>query len=159
MGYGHFASITADILARKGEARPWPMPDAGSDAKRDDAKADGQNAKDGQIESRAVRGAPVPPRVAAGAALPPSVVVRPPAPAPAAAPALTSQPVPAVRKCTIRMSAHDFERLGIVAVKDDTTRQHLLQQALAQFLDEKEKQYRSACRCMAAEPCGACDQP
>jgi hypothetical protein len=55
------------------------------------------------------------------------------------------------------MSAHDFERLGIIAVKDDTTRQHLLQRALADFLAAKEKQYRPGCRCMAAEGCGACE--
>jgi hypothetical protein len=117
MTYGRFAAITADLLARKGEARAWQI-------------------------------APPPaPR--------PGVTTPPPMVAPAAPPKVPS--VPAVRKCVIRMSAHDFERLGIIAVKDDTTRQHLLQRALADFLAAKEKQYRPGCRCMAAEGCGACE--
>src|SRR6185369_13966285 len=41
------------------------------------------------------------------------------------------------RACSIRMSAHDYERLGILAVKKDTTRQHLLKEALAEFLAAK----------------------
>ena len=48
------------------------------------------------------------------------------------------------------MSVHDFERLGILAVKTDTTRQQLLKEALAQFLDAKAKDFGCACL-------GACD--
>jgi hypothetical protein len=33
------------------------------------------------------------------------------------------------KSCSIRLSAHDYERLGILAVKKDTTRQQLLKQA------------------------------
>ncbi len=77
-------------------------------------------------------------------------------PPPVAAPVMTPRTA-AHHRCTIRMSAHDFQRLGIVAVKDGTTRQHLLQQALADFLVAKEREYRAQCRCMAAAPCGACD--
>jgi hypothetical protein len=122
MSYGRFAAITSELLARKGEARAWPI-------------------------------APPP-------ALPrPDVLPPPPIVAPAMKAAPPVMPPPAVRKCSIRMSAHDFERLGIIAVKDDTTRQHLLQQALADLLAMKEKQYRPGCLCMAAAPCGACEAP
>jgi hypothetical protein len=120
MSYGRFAAITSDLLARKGEARAWPI-------------------------------AP-PPELPRPDVLPPPPVI-----ASGAVPPIA--PPPAVRKCVIRMSAHDFERLGIIAVKDDTTRQHLLQRALADFLAVKEKQYRPGCRCMAAAPCGACETP
>ena len=41
------------------------------------------------------------------------------------------------RTCSIRISAHDFERLGILAVKKDTTRQQLLKEALTEFLAAK----------------------
>jgi hypothetical protein len=130
MSYGRFAAITSELLARKGEARAWPI-------------------------------APPPERPR------PDVLPPPPIVAPAmkavstakAAPPVMPPPPPAVRKCSIRMSAHDFERLGIIAVKDDTTRQHLLQQALADLLAMKEKQYRPGCLCMAAAPCGACEAP
>ena len=49
------------------------------------------------------------------------------------------------RVCSIRMSAHDFERLGILAVKKDTTRQQLLKEALAEFLAAKALDYGCAC--------------
>ena len=55
------------------------------------------------------------------------------------------------RACSIRMSAHDFERLGILAVKKDTTRQQLLKEALAEFLAAKAQDYGCACL-------GACNQ-
>jgi len=55
------------------------------------------------------------------------------------------------RSCSVRMSAHDFERLGILAVKSDSTRQQLLKDALAHFLASKAQDY--ACACL-----GACDR-
>src|ERR1700742_481880 len=55
------------------------------------------------------------------------------------------------RSCSVRMSPHDFERLGILAVKSGGTRQQLLKDALAQFLASKAQDY--ACACL-----GACDR-
>ena len=49
------------------------------------------------------------------------------------------------RSCSIRMSAHDYERLGILAIKSDSTRQQLLKDALAEFLAAKAKDYGCAC--------------
>ena len=49
------------------------------------------------------------------------------------------------RACSLRMSAHDYERLGILAVKGGVKRQDLLKAALAQFLDSKAKEYGCAC--------------
>src|ERR1700729_1512004 len=64
--------------------------------------------------------------------------IRPPTPAP--------PPLPPVkdRSCSVRMSAHDYERLGILAVKSGVTRQQLLKDALAQFLADKERDYGCA---------------
>lgn len=128
MSATRFAPITAALLAVKGEARPWGAPDAVTPAFSRDA-----------LSSTVPLSAPL------------STV-----PPPVAAPVMTPR-MAAHHRCTIRMSAHDFQRLGIVAVKDGTTRQHLLQQALADFLAAKEREYRAQCRCMAAAPCGACD--
>jgi hypothetical protein len=55
------------------------------------------------------------------------------------------------RSCSVRMSAHDYERLGILAVKSGVRRQQLLKDALAQFLAGKAQDY--ACACL-----GACDR-
>jgi hypothetical protein len=49
------------------------------------------------------------------------------------------------------MSVHDYERLGILAVKSDVTRHQLLKDALAQFLADKAQDYGCACL-------GACDR-
>jgi hypothetical protein len=58
------------------------------------------------------------------------------------------------RACSIRMSAHDYERLGILAVKKDTTRQQLLKEALAEFLAAKAQDYGCACLGACNSDCG-----
>jgi hypothetical protein len=107
MSAAKFASITAGLLARKGEAQPW-------------AQEDGKIPLAWRSEPRA-----------AGAAPPP--------------------PPPKEKSCSVRMSVQDYERLGILAVKSAMTRQQLLKDALAQFLDGKARDY--ACACL-----GACDR-
>ena len=49
------------------------------------------------------------------------------------------------RSCAVRMSAHDYERLGILAIKSDSSRQQLLKDALAEFLASKAQDYGCAC--------------
>lgn len=52
------------------------------------------------------------------------------------------------------MSAHDYERLGILAVKADVTRQQLLKQALEEFLASRAAQYGCACLGACNSNCG-----
>jgi len=60
-------------------------------------------------------------------------------------------PPPAKEKsCSVRMSPHDFERLGILAIKTGASRQQLLKDALAEFLASRADDY--GCYCL-----GACD--
>jgi len=59
------------------------------------------------------------------------------------------------RTCSIRMSTRDFERLGILAVKKNSTRQQLLKDALAEFLAAKALDYGCACLSNSG---GACNQ-
>ena len=58
------------------------------------------------------------------------------------------------RSCSIRMSAHDYERLGILAVKCDSTRQQLLKDALAEFLGARAQDYGCACLGACNSNCG-----
>lgn len=124
---GKFASITANLLARKGEARPWA-------ALNDDLAA-----------------APPPPAVqpSFAAPLPPPTPVRP---------AVAAPPPPPIehkdKSCAIRMSAHDFERLGILAVKQGVPRQQILKQALSDFLAARAAQYGCACLGACNNSCG-----
>ena len=60
-------------------------------------------------------------------------------------------PPPAREKsCSIRMSAHDFERLGILSIKTGASRQQLLKDAVSEFLASRADDY--GCYCL-----GACD--
>jgi hypothetical protein len=119
MNRPQFASITADLLARKGEARPW----------------DAANSSSAFMPVSPPAPAAPPPVIAA----PPTIARAPeprlasPAPmvAPAAAPAA---PRETMKKCAIRISDRDYERLGLLAVKRNTTRQKLLQDAVEQLL-------------------------
>jgi hypothetical protein len=113
MSLGKYAHITADLLARKGEARPWPA----------------LTRAEEMPEHRPWRPAVAPP---------------PPTP-----------PEIKERNCAIRMSAHDYERLGILAVKADVTRQHLLKQALEEFLASRAAQYGCACLGSCNSNCGS----
>ena len=112
MSNGKYANITAELLARKGEARPWPA-------------------------LTAVEEMPRPWRPA---------VSSPPPPPP---------PEIKERNCAVRMSAHDYERLGILAVKADLTRQQLLKQALEEFLAARAAQYGCACLGACNSNCGS----
>jgi hypothetical protein len=141
MTHSKFASITASLLARKGEARPWtdPLPKKSLSWKDD--------------EGLPLADEPITP--------PPFVEVRPtsvqPAPRPCDEPEFSdlSVPEPArpfdperIKKCTIRMSFIDYERLGIIAVKKNVTRQHLLHEALERCFQMAVEEYRQDCACL-----------
>jgi hypothetical protein len=112
MSHGKYAHITADLLARKGEARPWP------------ALTRAEEVPEYRPWRPAVAPPPPPPEIKE-------------------------------RNCAFRMSAHDYERLGILAVKADVTRQHLLKQALEEFLASRAAQYGCACLGSCNSNCGS----
>lgn len=67
-------------------------------------------------------------------------------------------PPPAKEKsCSIRMSAHDFERLGILSIKTGTSRQQLLKDALSEFLASRADDYGCYCLGSCDNDCGKAD--
>ena len=104
MSSAKFASITASLLARKGEAQPWNNNSLGT-----------QEAEKAPLAWHAPRAVAAPP------------------------------PLAKDKSCAVRMSARDYERLGILAVKSGVSRQQLLKDALEQFLGGKAKDYGCAC--------------
>jgi len=58
------------------------------------------------------------------------------------------------KSCAVRMSAHDYERLGILAVKSNSSRQQLLKDALAAFLETRARQLSCACLGACERNCG-----
>lgn len=151
-----FASITSSLLARKGEAQPWshtgvhpgvhpslqPAVRAGLHT---GAPTTSLNAGVHSGARAAVRGSDN-----ATMSDPPEkfdLPWRPYEPDAAVEP-----PAAKERTCSIRISAHDYERLGILAVKCDSTRQQLLKDALAQFLDARARDF--GCACLNMGGCG-----
>ena len=112
MSSAKFASITAGLLARKGEAQPW------NNMGNSLGNGLGNAAQEAEKVPLAWRA--------------PRAVAAPPPPA-------------KDKSCAVHMSAHDYERLGILAVKSGVSRQQLLKDALAQFLAGKAKDYGCAC--------------
>jgi len=103
-----FASITAELLARKGEAKPW------------------NGAEPETIKK-------------------PLAWEKPP---------IAARAAPDVHKCTLRINQHDFERLGILAVKQGKTRHRLLQEAVERLLTMITEDYGPGCRCLGAASAG-----
>ena len=129
MRQGKFAPITAALLARKGEARPWgydgaegtPQPNAGffSPHATAPSPAHEEHAND---------------------ASPPPVAIA------------FSQTGDGMRRLTLRVSQADYERLGLIAAKRDLTRQRLLHRMLEDFLAGAAHEYGAQCGCIG----GAC---
>ncbi len=169
-----FASLHSNILARKGDARPWNGPIArhGAAMQDDDlprfqpAPSTFQPTTEPLFATpkaaapRAPKPEPVPPAPRPAVTEPSFAEVKPAAvrPAPAACDEmefsdLSAEPARAydperIKKCTIRMSFIDYERLGIIAVKRNVTRQHLLHEALDRCFAMAAEEYRKDCSCL-----------
>jgi hypothetical protein len=206
-GSSKFAQLHANILARKGEARPWEEPANKMQWQREPKQAlppgsavytppPFQPTQKPLFEAIAPRPAGVPEsrpvvppfEIKAVAATPEPIVAAPAqiAPASFAVPAFVAEPAEPdfaevhatmvrrrpksvdemefsdmsasepsrpydpekIKKCTIRMSFIDYERLGIIAVKKNVTRQHLLHEALERCFVMAAEEYSKDCNCV-----------
>jgi hypothetical protein len=185
MNSGKFASLHSNILARKGDARPWNGPIAKHGVTVDDdelprfqpAPSTFQPTTEPLFSPAQKPAAPKPampaPRAAKVEAATASLATRPePAPSFIEVKPAAVQPAPAavdemefsdlsaeptrgydperIKKCTIRMSFIDYERLGIIAVKRNVTRQHLLHEALERCFTLAAEEYRKDCSCLGS---------
>jgi hypothetical protein len=83
---------------------------------------------------------------------PPPVLAVPP-PRAVAVPSLSAAAPDQMKRCTVKLSQRDYERLGIMAVKKDITRQQFLQSALSRVLDELAREFPTGCSCIGGN-CG-----
>jgi len=157
MNRPRYAPITSSLLVRKGEAKPWQVP--GHDefatvpenivpvkSEHHFTDEELQSATDYQHWKRAreaeqrphdLRHTPPPPR-------------REHHPAPA--PALHDTDEHS-KRLTLRLTPAEYERLGIIGVKRDMTRQQLLRHAIDCYLAAAKAEYQSACGCLAGDGC------
>ena len=126
MSQTRFTPITSSLLARKGDAVPSAMPHDAEDTQQQFwARADAQDPT------------PQVPR--------PRQAVTPPGPPEPGKP----------HKMVVTLSAIEFEKLGIAAVKKCVTRHQIVRTALDLHLERLKREY-GGCGCMAVE--GGCTE-
>lgn len=130
MSVGNFASLTAGLLARKGEAKPSPI-----------------MASENFPFAQRVTRTPVDAPVSAGPALQSKLRELP-------SPSTVADVPVKLRRMFLQLSAKEYEALGLVAVKKGTTPQHLLRQALHDCVAEFVEQSNGSCHCIRFN----CDQ-
>lgn len=124
MSRSKFASVTAELLSRKGQARPW-----------------------------------LPPEPALHAAPPQIVPLEPEEDGAAGEPAPEVHVVHEMRReryvkrCSLRLSPCEYQRLGILAVKRNLTRQQVLRYAIEEYLAAIEMEFGDSCGCLAGHEC------
>ncbi len=60
-----------------------------------------------------------------------------------------------IRRCTLRLTPCEYERLGIIAVKRNTSRQQILRLAIEEYLAAIELEYGRECGCLGGRSCRA----
>jgi hypothetical protein len=157
MSRHRFAPITSNLLVRKGEAKPWQMPSSDLDGFLDFAPSpqkfaeapedDYRLAPDYQRWEKALKPKPV-------FEAKPAFETKP---AFQAKPAIETKPKRHVetvvlddhgKRCSIKLTHEEYERLGIIAVKKDMSRQQVLRKAIENYLEAARKEFQSQCGCL-----------
>ena len=123
MAARHFAPMTAELLARKGEARPVGA---------------------SPLVEYAVRREPRP-------VAPPASPARTERPVNGGAFLADVAPSAHAHRISLTLTKSEFERLGIAAVKKGVNRQRLFRMAIDHYLEKLGNDYRANCQCMSAD--------
>ena len=151
MNGGKFASLTAELLVRKGEARPsqvvnFPLPHALAPRQRrgqtEEPAAGHALAENEPREERAPAEEPKP-----AASCREANCGKPPPPTPPGKP----------RRLMVTLTATEFETLGHMGVKKGATRHQLLRNALDEYMALLGEEFGGDCQCIYTG-C-SCDNP
>jgi hypothetical protein len=152
-----FTPMTAELLARKGEARPFNLLSTGeaSIVRRDVVQEFDASAHAFPLRKAAdAKGSSTHPEK-------PSEINGAPTPAPHANPLFgagnfSAGKLSAGRRHSVSVHVTDgeFERLALIAVKKRVNRQQLLRLAIDHYLEKLAHEYRADCRCISAS--GSC---
>ncbi|HKD21076.1 MAG TPA: hypothetical protein VKB71_03635 [Rhizomicrobium sp.] len=178
MNRSRFASVTSGLLVRKGEAKPWQMPGSEIAALRsappthhfaataDDESFHEEERRQAHLaeEERTAAQDYLNWKRAQDAAL----AAERRASSPADIDVAQADPAIAMhfhhdhaheeysKRCTLRLSSAEYERLGIIGVKREMTRQQILRHAIDTYLDQAKNEYQASCGCLAGECRGDC---
>jgi len=139
MNGSRFASITADLLARKGEAIPSPLAKPTLDW-HNPLRMNGFRPEPAP--------APAPMHIAAPETPPPAGIAHSTIP-------MEEHHHP--RRIQIGLSEEDHERLRIVAARREISRQQAVREALSEYFEKLGHDYRDECRCISGG--GSCAKP
>jgi hypothetical protein len=135
MSISKFASITSSLFARKGEARPWEEPETTVGERWLEEFPSVENSLP---NLRASREWPLPaPQIGLQTFNSPSTPTFP-------LNAMSGNG----KKCAVRMSPKDYDRIGIVAKTNGVKRQQLLQEAVQQYIARRANECQSICPCL-----------
>jgi hypothetical protein len=163
MNRPRYAPITSHLLVRKGEAKPWQVPGAeGAEfahmpdnivpvkAEHSFTDEELQSAADYQNWKRTRETDTRPHDLRHASAR----REHHPAPAPSHMQHDTDEHS---KRLTLRLTPAEYERLGIIGVKRDMTRQQILRHAIDCYLAQAKAEYQAACGCLSGEGCkGEC---
>jgi hypothetical protein len=178
MKASRFASVTSGLLVRKGEARPWQMPGSEMANLRSTAPTHhyAATADDDSFHEEERRQAHLAEEERTAAvdylnwkrAQDVLLAAERRANNPAEADAAQADPALDLhfrhdhaheeysKRCTLRLSPAEYERLGIIGVKREMTRQQILRHAIDTYLDQAKGEFQSSCGCLAGECRGDC---
>jgi hypothetical protein len=60
------------------------------------------------------------------------------------------------KRCTLRLTPAEYERLGIIGVKREMTRQQILRHAIDYYLAQAKAEFQTICGCLGGECRGDC---
>jgi hypothetical protein len=160
MNRPRYAPITSHLLVRKGEAKPWHVPGTEATdfahmpenivpvkAEHSFTEEELQSAADYQNWKR-LREAETRPHDLRHA--PPR---REHHPAPPTQPSMHHDTDEHSKRLTLRLTPAEYERIGIIGVKRDMTRQQLLRHAIDCYLAAAKAEYQASCGCLSGEGC------
>jgi hypothetical protein len=163
MNRPRYAPITSHLLVRKGEAKPWQVPGTeGAEfahvpenivptkTEHSFTEEELQSAADYQNWKR-TREADAPGHERRHTSMrrdhhPPAM--QSPVPPPA-----QHDTDEHSKRLTLRLTPAEYERLGIIGVKRDMTRQQLLRHAIDCYLAQAKAEYQASCGCLSGEGC------
>ena len=163
MSQRKFAPITSGLLVRKGEAAPSPATPPmshGLNISNDTGLPDTQSLSKAPTPQmvRAVTWLADVQRKAASENSESRFVFSPDEPSAGPAPngeGKMDNDKP--RRIVLNLSAHEYETLGLVAVKKGTTRHHLAQQAMDAYFEWLVAEYGEACNCIVGGALCRCE--
>jgi hypothetical protein len=159
MSHAKFAPVTSSLLVRKGEAQPSPMTPSpitpASGVPQNPAAAD-TKASTAQM-TRAVSWLSDAQKHAAPEAEGPRFIYKPEPPPHIGSEGSDKSDNEKPRRIVLTLSPHDYETLGLVAVKKGSTRHDLAQAAMDAYFEWLVAEYGEACNCIAGGALCRCE--